>query len=92
MPALPLSPLKILYMEDDANSRRLVERLLQAEGCDVYLAADGLAGLELARQIQPALVLTDVGFSVRQPYWFQRRPRPGRDARHRARAWRTHLG
>jgi signal transduction histidine kinase len=60
MHTLPLGPLKILYIEDDANSRRLVERLLLAEGYDVYLADDGLAGLELARQIRPALVLTDV--------------------------------
>ena len=62
MPTLPLGPLKILYIEDDANSRRLVERLLQAEGYDVYLADDGLASLELARQIRPALVLTDGAF------------------------------
>jgi signal transduction histidine kinase len=60
MHPLPPGPLKILYIEDDANSRRLVERLLLAEGYDVYLADDGLAGLELARQIRPALVLTDV--------------------------------
>jgi signal transduction histidine kinase len=60
MPTQPLGPLKILYIEDDSNSRRLVQRILQAEGYEVYVAEDGLAGLELARQIRPALVLTDV--------------------------------
>ncbi len=60
MPTQPLGPLKILYIEDDSNSRRLVQRILQAEGYEVYVAEDGLAGLELARQIHPALVLTDV--------------------------------
>jgi signal transduction histidine kinase len=64
MPTQPLGPLKILYLENDANSRRLVERLLLAEGYDVYVAEDGLAGLELARQIRPALVLTDVTMST----------------------------
>ena len=60
MPTKPFGPLKILYIEDDVNSRRLVERMLLAEGYEVYVAEDGLAGLELARQIRPALVLTDV--------------------------------
>ena len=60
MPTQPLGPLKILYIEDDSNSRRLVQRILQAEGYEVHVAEDGLAGLELARQIRPALVLTDV--------------------------------
>ena len=43
-----LGPLKILCIEDDADSRRVVERLPRAEGYDVYLADDGLAALELA--------------------------------------------
>jgi signal transduction histidine kinase len=60
----PLGPLKVLYIEDDANSRRLVERLLVAEGYEVYTADDGLAGLELARQIHPALILTDVNMGT----------------------------
>ncbi len=64
MPTQPLGPLKILYIEDDANSRRLVERLLLAEGYEVYIAEDGLAGLELARQVHPALVLTDVNMGT----------------------------
>jgi signal transduction histidine kinase len=60
MPTHPLGPLKILYIEDDSNSRRLVQRILMAEGYEVHVAEDGLAGLELARQVRPALVLTDV--------------------------------
>lgn len=68
MPTQPLGPLKILYLENDANSRRLVERLLLAEGYDVYVAEDGLAGLELARRIRPALVLIDVTISTMTGY------------------------
>ncbi len=52
--------MKILYIEDDANSRRLVQRVLEAEGYEVHVADNGLAGLEMARQLRPALVLTDV--------------------------------
>ena len=60
MPTQPIGPLKILYIDDDANSRRLVQRILETEGYSVHVATDGLGGLELARQIRPALVLTDV--------------------------------
>ena len=60
MPTQPLGPIKILYIEDDPSSRRLVQRLLEAEGFQVSVAEDGLSGLELARQVRPALILTDL--------------------------------
>jgi signal transduction histidine kinase len=63
MPTQPLGPIKILYIEDDPSSRRLVQRLLEAEGFDVHVAEDGLSGLEMARQVRPALVLTDLNIS-----------------------------
>jgi signal transduction histidine kinase len=61
MPTHPLGPIKILYIEDDPNSRRLVQRVLEAEGYHVTTAEDGLSGLELARKLRPALILTDIG-------------------------------
>ncbi len=63
MPTQPLGPIKILYIEDDPSSRRLVQRLLEAEGFHVTVAEDGLSGLELARQVRPALILTDINIS-----------------------------
>lgn len=63
MPTQPLGPIKILYIEDDPGSRRLVQRLLEAEGFQVSVAEDGLSGLELARQVRPALILTDLNIS-----------------------------
>lgn len=63
MPTQPLGPLRILYIEDDPDSQRLVQRLLEAEGYAVSIARDGLAGLELARQVRPALVLTDINIT-----------------------------
>ena len=82
MPTQPLGPLKILYIESDANSRRLVERLLRSEGYDVYVAEDGLAGLELARQIRPALVLTYVGSSTLTGYEVATRLKEMPETRH----------
>lgn len=52
--------LKILYIEDDPNSRRLVQRILESEGYTFAQAEDGLIGLEMARRLLPNLILVDM--------------------------------
>ena len=54
------STIKILYIEDDPDSRRLVQRVLAIEGYQVSLAEDGMSGLEMARRLHPDLILTDI--------------------------------
>jgi two-component system cell cycle response regulator DivK len=51
---------RILLIEDNAQNRYLVTFLLQARGWEVVHAEDGPAGLALAEQIDPALVLLDI--------------------------------
>ena len=51
---------RVLYIEDDVDSRRLVARVLATHGYDVVLAADGLEGVTLARESRPQLVLMDI--------------------------------
>ncbi len=51
---------RVLYIEDDVDSRRLVSRVLMTHGYDVVLAADGLEGVTLARESRPQLVLMDI--------------------------------
>ena len=51
---------KILYVEDDANSRKIVKRLLELKGYQVILASDGLSGIRLAQSEHPDLVLIDI--------------------------------
>ncbi len=50
---------KILYIDDTPAARVLVRRLL-ARQYDLEEADDGLKGIELARQVQPDLVLVDL--------------------------------
>ncbi len=50
----------IVYIEDDRPSRLLVERLLERHGYDIYTTDNGLDGINLVREKQPALVLTDI--------------------------------
>ena len=42
--------MRILYIDDDAGTRRLVERLLQRRGHEIVTAGSGREGLELARE------------------------------------------
>lgn len=51
---------RILLIEDNEQNRYLVTFLLQARGWMVVHAADGPAGLALAGEIEPALILLDI--------------------------------
>jgi threonine synthase len=52
---------RIAIIEDDADSRRLLRRVLQARGeYQIFEAEDGDQGLALVRQYQPDLVLLDL--------------------------------
>lgn len=52
--------MRILVVEDEANIRSNVARILQMEGFDVLEAENGRIGLEVARSQQPDLVLSDI--------------------------------
>jgi DNA-binding response OmpR family regulator len=56
-PAVPLAP--VLLVEDDANTRHVMQRALEAEGLPVLVAEDGWAALKLAARQRPALVILD---------------------------------
>ncbi len=50
----------VLVVDDDPAQRELLTRFLQREGFAVRTAADGRAGLEMARNIRPRAILLDV--------------------------------
>jgi signal transduction histidine kinase len=51
----------ILYVEDNHDNQRLVQRVLGARGYHVLIADDGATGVAMARESRPALVLVDLG-------------------------------
>ncbi len=53
-------PARILIVEDDGVTRRVVRRALQYAGYLVAEAADGVAGLDLVQTFQPDIVLLDI--------------------------------
>jgi len=50
----------ILYIEDDAELRSMVHRLLTSHGFSVETAEDGLDGVGKALEIKPDLILLDI--------------------------------
>jgi threonine synthase len=62
---------RVVVIEDNQAAARLMGRLLEGrENCEVYLAHNGAAGLNIMREIKPDLVITDLmmpdvdGFTV----------------------------
>ena len=55
---------KVLVVEDDNNIAELLRLYLQKDGFEVSHAADGGKAVEIAREIQPDLVLLDIMLPV----------------------------
>jgi two-component system, cell cycle response regulator DivK len=51
---------KILLIEDNEQNRYMETFLLEKHGYEVVPAVDGPTGIELAAEIQPALILLDI--------------------------------
>ena len=51
---------RILYIEDNADNRMLVKRVLEAEGYSILAAKDAHEGLRLALAELPDLILMDI--------------------------------
>lgn len=70
---------RILIVEDHEDSREMLRQLLELEGYDVEVAADGRVGLDAALARPPVVALIDLGL-------------PLLDGFQLARAIREHLG
>ena len=51
---------RVLIIEDDADSREVLQISLEAEGQPVAVAADGVEGLSLAATLRPDVVFVDL--------------------------------
>jgi two-component system response regulator (stage 0 sporulation protein F) len=62
--SVPVQPL-VLIIDDDVWIRSVMTEILVAEGYAVAEATDGQAGLELAEQLQPAVIVLDLALPGR---------------------------
>lgn len=59
---------KVLYIEDKGDNRLLVKRVLMVEGIDVIEAESADAGINLAKQEKPDLILMDINMPDKDGY------------------------
>jgi two-component system cell cycle response regulator DivK len=52
--------LRVLYIEDDANNRLLVRRVLLAEQMEVVEASSAAQAMEVVKTIKPDVILMDI--------------------------------
>ncbi len=68
-----MNNVQVLYVEDNAENRMLVKRVLEAEGYTITEAVDGPSGLEMAAQIRPDIILLDICLPEMDGYDLARR-------------------
>ena len=56
----PPTPPRVLVVDDEKNIRRTLELVLRGEGYEVVQASDGKAGLEMAGESEPDVILLDL--------------------------------
>jgi two-component system sensor histidine kinase/response regulator len=56
----PLPPFEILIVEDSPTQAKRLQHILEGQGYDVTIAADGREALEAARGRRPSLIISDV--------------------------------
>lgn len=64
-----LAHLCVLVVEDEVDSRELIELLLASEGASVRCAGSAMEALELLDAVAPDVVLSDIGMPGRDGYW-----------------------
>jgi two-component system CheB/CheR fusion protein len=55
------SPLRIVIVEDNDDSRMMLCELLELSGFECHSAADGKAGVEMIGEVKPDVALVDIG-------------------------------
>ncbi len=71
-PTQPLAGMRALVVEDEADSRALIELLLATEGATVCAVESADAALEAVAGFRPDVVLSDIGMPGRDGYWLAR--------------------
>ncbi|HVT81789.1 MAG TPA: CheR family methyltransferase, partial [Phycisphaerae bacterium] len=71
----PLSRLRVLLVEDNPDIRAVTERLLKSMGCEVFLADNGVHGIEGVSRHHPEVALVDIGLPELDGYEVARRIR-----------------
>jgi len=71
----------VVLVEDQADARRMMQLLLEADGRRVFTADNGQTGVELIERLRPDLAIVDLGLPVMSGFELARRIRRNRELR-----------
>lgn len=61
---MSLHDMKVMFVEDDTQTKEAIKFFLQDEVKELYLASNGQEGLELFEQLKPDIVITDENMPI----------------------------
>jgi CheY-like chemotaxis protein len=67
-----LAGVKVLVVDDEADARALIQRVLTQCGAEVSTAASANQGLEQLRSFRPNVLVSDIGMPITDGYQFMR--------------------
>lgn len=70
---------KILYIEDNPDNMRLIQKVLEAQGYEVHGATSGTMGISVAEEIKPEMILVDINLPDIDGYEVARRIRTSQE-------------
>jgi PAS domain S-box-containing protein len=73
----PSRPMRVMLVDDNADSREMYALLLKADGHEVHEAEDGPAALEVVKLAVPDVAVIDIGLPGMDGYELARRMRSG---------------
>lgn len=72
---ISLAGVQVLVVDDEADARALVKRVLEDRGAEVRVAASAEEGMRLFQESAPNVLVSDIGMPVDDGYSFIRRLR-----------------
>jgi two-component system CheB/CheR fusion protein len=72
----------VVVVEDQPDSRLMLQLLLESHGIEVFTAANGLEGAELIERVRPEVALVDLGLPVMSGFDLARRIRGDGNGKH----------
>ncbi len=61
VPAIPVTPRRVLVVDDNVDAARTLAELLSLDGHEAHVAHDGPSAVEAARRLHPDIAILDIG-------------------------------
>jgi PAS domain S-box-containing protein len=77
VPVPKLDGVRALVVDDEADARELIQRVLEKQGASVTLAGSAEEALRMLQSYQPDVLISDIGMPGMDGYQFMKRMRAG---------------